>query len=230
MKLKVELYNKLSSAGAGFFDQFARRPGQLAFDPDWSGESMHSQNYTAFRDRPEEWIQWRVSIARHLIRGSENPVGVMPVCVDGANQGHGEVKFGDSLEFLYRVIGMLNGNQGGRVESIRDGPAPVVNPIIIGAGERVSAINILDEGKIIDHHCRDNQHLVNSHDVHLFDPRLGIVSSPMIEVSALVRGKPHSHEPTLNPLVGPRTADRNAIDVDLIARFVVPARNQSATV
>ena len=129
---------------------------------------------------------------------------------------------GDPRQLFEREVHVLQREHGGGEEAARRGGAEVRDPVVIGAGESVGGIGVLDEMEALGEPSGIQKGLVDAHGVHVAEPGLRILSALVdrmnggwVERAHVVPR--HAGAPdgmTWNVPV-PRVMDRPAIDLEV---------------
>ena len=145
---------------------------------------MHAEDDPRLLERPEDAVHGAGrGTARHA---REDVVRVLAARIDRSDERHAEVQPRDPLELLAGVRDVLQREPAGGEEAVGRGAAEVLRPVVVGAGERIRRVDVLDEGVVHHEHRRDDHHLVDAHEVHLFEACLRIVRAGVLEVPLLL--------------------------------------------
>ena len=149
--------------------------------------------------------------------------GIAPVPEAGPDGRGLEATLGHPPQLGDRLLDALDGEDGAGEEPPPVGPAVVVDPVVVGAGQRAGRLGVLDEGQS-DEPGREEHHLIGAERVHVAKPGVGLAApgqAPEFPLPFLRAGnqRPHlllapawpAHLRGVGPLA--RGGDHPAIDV-----------------
>src|ERR1700687_2110900 len=82
-----------------------------------------------------------------------------------------------AAQLLDRVVHVLDGNHRSRKETIRRNLAEIREPVVIGTRQRIGHIGIFYKMKSLSEPGRIHESLVDTHRIHILQPRMRIGSA-----------------------------------------------------
>jgi hypothetical protein len=170
---------------------------------------VHAEHQAGLLEGAEDAVHRRRGRAAGHAR--EDEVRVLPARVDRPDERHAEAEPRDAFELTAGELGALERQPAGWEQAIGGGAAEVARPVVVRTREGIGGIDVLDEGEVGDHHRGDDHHLVDAHEVHVAQPRVGIVGATVLDVAALLAGERRLLEPPHHLLVHLRAGDADRI-------------------